>query len=114
MVTVVAVAEDAIADITGSLSSTVKIAVDAEEILPAASITYNLYAPAVAGASIDVAVPLAVVIVAPAENDEVPFGANQTEPPDSPPLTRVTVAPHGLSALVANEVSCVVGAKVST
>lgn len=102
------------AEIVGPVLSTVNTAVEAEEILPAASITYNLYAPAVAGASIDVAVPLAVVIVAPAENDEVPFGANHVAPPDSPPLTIVTVAPHCLSTLVANEVSCVVGANVST
>jgi hypothetical protein len=105
IVTVVNVADEAIAEITGSLSSTVKTAVEAEEIFPAASMTYNLYAPAVAGARIDVAVPLAVVIVAPAENDEVPFGANHVDPPVSPPLTIVTVAPHCLSTLVANEVS---------
>ena len=84
--------------------STVNVAVEAEDMFPAESITNNLYVPAIAGASIDVAVPLAVVIVAPAVNDVVPDGANQVAPPVSQPLTRVTVAPHCLSTLVANEV----------
>ena len=83
----VIVADGALIEIVGGVLSTVKVAVEAEEMFPAASITNSLYVPSVAGVRILVAVPLAVVIVAPAVKLVVPDGANQTLLVASPELT---------------------------
>ena len=61
-----------------------------------------------------VAVPPAVVMVAPALNTVVPLGANQMLLVASAELTTVTVAPPCLETLVANTVSWLVGAVLST
>ena len=78
----------------GAVLSTVRVDVDSLEIFPAASITYNLYAPSSAGANIDVEVPdAACVIVEPAENTVVPLGANHTVFVASQ-LDIIVTAPH--------------------
>ena len=97
----------------GAVLSTVKVAVEGLDMLPAASITNSLYAPASAGAGIVVAVPPAVVMVAPATKLVVPDGANHTLLVAFPELTIVTDAPPCLLTLDANTVSWFVGAVVS-
>ena len=94
--------------------ATVRVLVEALETLPAASITYSWYRPSVAGARIELAVPPAVVMVAPATKLVVPAGANQTLPVASPELTIVTASSAALLTAAANTVSWLVGAKVST
>ena len=62
----------------------------------------------------DVAVPPAVVMVAPALNDVVPVGANQIALDASPELTTVTLAPPSTASADANTVFWFVGAALST
>jgi hypothetical protein len=58
--------------------------------------------------------PDAVVIVAPAENELVPEGANQIASAESPVPVMVTVAPPFTEIEVANAVFWEVGGTVST
>ena len=89
----------------GWVLSTVKVAVDSAEEIPAELTTNILYDPSVAGARIEVAVPPAVVIVAPAEKTVVPEGANQILLVAFPELTTVTLEPPVLEILVGNTTS---------
>ena len=97
----------------GAAVSTVSVAVDAEDALPAASRTKSLYVPAVAGALIDVAVPPAVVMVDPAAKDVVPDGASQTALDAVPEEVIVIEALAFFVVLVANTASWLVGAVLS-
>ena len=66
--------------VNGVVLSTVKTATDGFETFPSVSITKRLYVPAVAGARIEVAVPVAVVIIELVANVAlvaVPTDANQ-------------------------------------
>ena len=102
----------------GAVLSMVRVAVDCGDTLPAASNTYILYAPAVEGAVMLVAVPPALVMVVPLAVNWLakvkPAGANHTVLVASPELTIVVEAPPILDTLAANTASWLEGAVLST
>ena len=103
--------------LVGAVASTLRVAFEAVETLPAASITYTLYAPVVAGATIVVATPFtAFVMVLPATKLVVPSGANQTLLGDSFELKIVTAAPPftGVAVIGCATPVALVGATLST